>query len=120
VNKADRPGAADAVNDLKGMLELSGELAWRPPIIETVATTGDGVDELFGQIEAHRAFLEASGDAERKRRARLRDELRRLVAAHMLERADAVCAGPAFDAIVDEVAARTRDPYSAADALLRS
>src|SRR5438874_11741680 len=33
VNKADRAGAAETVRDLQGMLELSGELAWRPPII---------------------------------------------------------------------------------------
>jgi LAO/AO transport system kinase len=119
VNKADRPGTADAVRDLQGMLEMSGALPWRPPIIETVATTGDGVDELFAQVTAHRAHLEATGEAEHKRRARLRDELRGLVAAHMLERADAVCSGARFDAVVDEVAARTRDPYSAADSLLR-
>ncbi len=119
VNKADRPGAADAVRDLAGMLELSGDRAWQPPVLQTVATTGEGVDELFAAITAHRAHLESTGEAEARRRARLREELRGLVAAHMLERADAVCSGPGFDAIVDEVAARTRDPYSAADALLR-
>ena len=119
VNKADRPGAADAVRDLAGMLELSGDRAWRPPVVQTVATTGEGVDELFDAITAHRAHLESTGEAETRRHARLREELRGLVAAQMLERADAVCSGPGFDAMVDEVAARTRDPYSAADALLR-
>jgi LAO/AO transport system kinase len=119
VNKADRPGAADAVRDLAGMLELSGDRAWLPPVLQTVATTGEGVDELFDAITAHRAHLESTGEADARRRVRLREELRGLVAAHMRERADAVCSGPGFDAIVDEVAARTRDPYSAADALLR-
>jgi len=119
VNKADRAGAADAVRDLAGMLELSGDRAWRPPLLQTVATTGEGVDALFDAITAHRTHLESTGEADARRRARLREELRGLVAAHMQERADAVCSGPGFDAIVDEVAARTRDPYSAADALLR-
>ncbi len=119
VNKADRPGVTDTVRDLEGMLELSGARAWRPPVIETVATTGAGIDELFDAVAAHRTHLEMSGDAERRRRARLGDELRGLVAAEMREHADAVCTGPAFDAVVEEVAARTRDPYSAADALLR-
>src|ERR1700682_4517979 len=54
VNKADRPGAADAVRDLAGMLELSGDRAWRSPVVQTVATTGEGVDELFGALPAHR------------------------------------------------------------------
>jgi len=118
VNKADRPGAPDTVRDLQGMLELSGELAWTPPIVQTVATTGDGVDELFDAIVRHRAHLEASGEAGRRRRKRLREELRGLVAARMLERADALCTGPRFDALVNEVVARSRDPYAAADMLL--
>src|SRR3954471_12876859 len=74
VNKADRPGAPDAVRDLAGMLELSGGRAWRPPVLETVGTTGDGVDELFDAITAHRAHLESTGEADTRRRARLRDE----------------------------------------------
>jgi LAO/AO transport system kinase len=119
VNKADRPGAADAVRDLAGMLEMSHATSWTPPIVQIVATTGDGVDELNDAIAAHCAHFESSGEADARRRARLREELRALVAARMRQRADAVCAGPRFDAVVDEVAARTRDPYSAADALLR-
>src|SRR3954452_2306200 len=59
VNKADRPGADVTVSDLAGMLELGHGRAWRPPIVRTVATDGDGVDDLWTQIGAHRAFLEA-------------------------------------------------------------
>ncbi len=120
VNKADRPGAADTVRDLEGMLELSGALAWRPPILQTTATTGEGVEELFDAVATHRAHLVANGEAEARRRARLRDELRGLVAARIAERVDALCEGPHFDAVVDEVATRTRDPYAAVDALLTS
>jgi LAO/AO transport system kinase len=118
VNKADRPGANETVRDLQGMLELSGHVAWRPPIVQTVATTGEGVEELFDAVAAHRAHLVASGDAEARRRARLRDELRALVAARIAERVDALCEGARFDAVVEEVAARTRDPYAAVDSLL--
>jgi LAO/AO transport system kinase len=118
VNKADRPGAAEAEADLVGMLELSSRRTWRPPIVHTVATTGAGVDELFDAIAAHKTHVETTGQAEARRRARLREELRGLVAAEMEARTSALCDGPRFDAIVDEVAARTRSPYSAADALL--
>jgi LAO/AO transport system kinase len=120
VNKADRPGANETVRDLEGMLELSGQLAWRPPIVRTVATTGEGVEQLFDAIATHRAHLVANGDADARRRSRLRDELRALVAARIAERVDALCDGPRFDAVVDEVAARTRDPYAAVDSLLAS
>jgi LAO/AO transport system kinase len=118
VNKADRPGAAETESDLVGMLELSTRRVWRPPIVRTVATTGEGVDELFDAIDAHRTHIESSGEAETRRRMRLRDELRGLVVAEMEARAAGLCDGPRFDAIVDEVAARTRNPYEAADALL--
>src|SRR4051794_17557638 len=46
VNKADRPGTDETVRDLDGMLEMAGEREWRVPIVRTVATTGDGIDEL--------------------------------------------------------------------------
>src|SRR5207237_8091284 len=65
VNKADRDGAAETVRDLEFMLDLSmppkGETHWRPPIVKTVASRGEGLDELWEAIGAHRAFLEAGG-----------------------------------------------------------
>ena len=117
VNKADRPGVAETQSDLAGMLELSSRRTWQPPIVRTVATTGEGVDELFEAIVAHRAHLEATGDADARRRARLREELRGLVAAEMLDRASTLSSGPRFETIVDEVARRVRDPYAAAEEL---
>jgi LAO/AO transport system kinase len=120
VNKADRPGAAETASDLVGMLELSGRRAWRPPIVRTEATTGEGIDALFDAIVAHRQHLEATGDADARRRARLREELRGLVAAEMSARAAQVCSGQHFETIVDDVARRVRDPYGAADELLRA
>jgi LAO/AO transport system kinase len=115
VNKADRPGVAETQSDLAGMLELSSRRVWRPPIVRTVATTGDGVDQLFEAIVAHRAHLGETGDADARRRERLREELRGLVAAEMLDRASKLCSGPRFETIVDEVARRALDPNREAD-----
>jgi len=120
VNKADRAGVAETQSDLAGMLELASRRVWRPPIVRTVATTGEGVDELFAAILAHRAHLEETGDADARRRARLEEELRALVAAEMLERASKLCSGPRFEAIVDEIVRRDRDPYAAVDELLQT
>jgi LAO/AO transport system kinase len=118
VNKADRPGADDTVADLRGMLELSGATPWEPPIVRTVATTGEGVDDLFDAIARHRAHMESTGEAARRRRARLGEELRGLVAARLLRQADDVCRGPRFETMIEAVATRARDPYAAADELL--
>ena len=118
VNKADRAGVDDAVADLRGMLELSGTTEWVPPVVRTVATTGEGVDDLFAEIRRHRAHLEASGVSEDRRRERLRAELRGIVAARLAAQADARCRGERFEAAVDAVATRGIDPYGAAASLL--
>ena len=94
VNKADRPGADVTVSDLAGMLDLSSHRGWKPPIVRTIATTGDGVAELWETIRGHRSFLEADGAVEARRRARLVDELRGLVAERLLERAGAIARRP--------------------------
>jgi LAO/AO transport system kinase len=118
VNKADRPGADVTVSDLAGMLELGSRKTWQPPIVRTIATTGDGLAELWDEIGAHRAFLEASGAVAERRRARLVDEIRGLVAERLLERAGEITESIQFEALVDKVAAGTSDPYTAVDALL--
>jgi LAO/AO transport system kinase len=118
VNKADRPGVDDAVRDLDGMLEMAGDRPWKVPIVRTVATTGDGTDALWDAVREHRAFLEETGGVAARRAMRVRDELRSIVAEQLLVRATDVCRGEAFDALVDDVAARRRDPYTAADEVL--
>ena len=57
INKADRPGVGEARRDLQQMLDLSGHLEWRPPIVETVAATGAGVEDLWSEVATHRRYL---------------------------------------------------------------
>jgi LAO/AO transport system kinase len=118
VNKADRTGADEAVRDLTQMLELSGARPWTPPIIETVATDGRGIDELFDAIAAHRVHLESDGLLTRRREERLREELRAIVLERYARRVDELCTGPEFEKLVDEIVARGVDPYTAADRLV--
>jgi LAO/AO transport system kinase len=118
VNKADRPGAKETRRDLDAMLELGGALDWRPPILETVATDATGVAELWDALRAHREFLEANGLVDARRRTRVKDELRAIVAEELRERADALGSGARFDALAERVAARELDPFAAAAELL--
>jgi len=118
VNKADRPGADDTVRDLQGMLSLSGASDWVPPIVRTVATTGEGIDDLWLALGRHRAHLETTGGATRRRAARVAVEVRGIVAARLRERADELCRGDRFDDAVRAVVDRREDPYAAAAALL--
>ena len=80
VNKADLAGAQRTVQEIRSMLNMGPKLAWKPPIVPTVAQRREGVEELIGAIDRHRAFLESSGEGERIRAERLKDEAADLVA----------------------------------------
>jgi LAO/AO transport system kinase len=118
VNKADRAGVEETVRDLMQMLELGGDRPWRPPVIETVSTEGRGIDDLFDAIVQHRAFLESDGRLEDKRAARVRDEIRSILEARLTTQVGELCAGDAFDRLVERVVARSLDPYAAVEKLV--
>ena len=119
INKSDRPGAGDTRRDLEQMLDLtSTHLDWRPPVLDTVAVDGTGVDELLTAIGDHRAHIEASGELAERRSRRRRQELTHIVAERLLARARAVSDGDDFEAALGTIADGSVDPWAAADRLL--
>jgi LAO/AO transport system kinase len=122
INKADRKGVEETRRDLEQMLDLS-DLAhdtWRPPILSTIGSTGEGVPELWDAVLAHREFISSHGELDRRRRFRLREELREIVARRLEQRAREICTGEVWDALQDKVVVRAIDPWSAADEMLKS
>ena len=119
VNKADRPGAAEARRDLSQMLDMGTgrDDEWRPPIVETVATDGTGLEELFDAIDGFRAHLSGQ-PGERRRVARTSAMLLRLAAARAVSQVEGLAGSARFDAAVDAVARGDVDPYAAVDSLL--
>ena len=114
VNKADRPGAADTIADLRAMLALAAPSDWVPPIVETVASTGAGLAVLWDAIAAHRAQLGPGGLAARRRRRRSSD-LETALTAALRRRAKAlIAADPGRAAAVER---GEIDPWTAADRL---
>jgi LAO/AO transport system kinase len=112
VNKADREGVDAAVRDLRQMLHMGAQTQWSPPVVRTVATTGEGVDELWEAIEQHRAHLSQGGDLDRNRRARLLREVETLTAERLRGRVREALEGDA--ALAEDLAGRRIDPYRAA------
>ncbi len=115
VNKADRDGAAQAARDLENMLDLNPAMGdWRPPVVMTTAASGAGVEALWAKIGEHRAYLDASGELQRRRQERLVGEMNRLL-VHLLERdVRGLAGGDPYDAVKADLLARQVDPYQAA------
>jgi GTPase len=117
VNKGDRDGAADVARGLRQMLHLGASRSWDPPIVTTVATTGEGIEGLTEAADRHRAWLQASSTLDAKRRSRLVAEVESLAAERFKMAADkALRADPT---LADDLAARRLDPYRAAAMLIR-
>jgi LAO/AO transport system kinase len=118
INKSDRPGAEQTRRDLDQMLDLAAHGVWRPPVVATVGATGEGVEELLAAVADHRQHLSSTGGIDERRRLRVTDELQRILAERLRQRARALGDGEAFARVRDEVVARRLDPWSASDLLL--
>jgi LAO/AO transport system kinase len=121
INKADRIGVAETRRDLEQMLELSEPSAdaWRPPIVDTIATTGEGVAEMWSAVLRHRSFIESNGALTTRRSNRLRQEMRTIIERRLEHRAREICTGPRWNSLEAEVLAHSIDPWSAADQMLK-
>jgi LAO/AO transport system kinase len=100
------------------MLDLTQLGDWRPPIVDTVASSGDGVDDLWTAIDEHRVHLESNGDLARFRRERLAREFHQILLARVEHHLDTLMAADRFAPLVADMSDGTLDPYEAADRLL--
>lgn len=120
VNKADRDGADRTVSYIEAMLSLQtfAEGEWRPPILKTEATTGRGVPELLETIERFKVHTAATQGSRRRARAEWR--LRELLGHRFLRHVEQnVLTAGEFEGILDRIARRELDPYSAVDGIFQ-
>jgi LAO/AO transport system kinase len=121
INKADREGADRLQEELESLLAFGERPAgeWTPPIVRTVATRGDGVEELAGMIDRHAADAGSRQRRMERRRRAWRRRLQELVERSLTERlAASMPLGDLLEARAGEVAARRRDPFSAVEEVL--
>ena len=114
VNKADREGADTLAHAIAANQSLQpvADDAWRPPILKTQATTGDGVPALWAAVQA---FRDQSGqERAARRRGREESRLRERLAHEFMGFVERTLPAGVYQQMVDSVAARTLDPYSAA------
>jgi LAO/AO transport system kinase len=120
VNKADRDGADRTVTSIQAMLSLHtfAEGDWRPPIVKTEAITGRGVSELLETIERFKQHTAATQGSRRRARAEWR--VRELLGHRFLQHVEAnILEEGEFEQILDRIAKRELDPYTAVDGILQ-
>lgn len=118
VNKADRPGVHETLRDLTQMLELGATPDWAPPVIPTVAATGEGVGEVWEAVRQHRKHVVASGEAEAARRDRLTAELESALMVGLRRAVRSSVPADTWEATTEQVQQRRLDPWNAAHRLL--
>jgi GTPase len=114
INKKDHPAAKTMLNEVRSILTLDKERAWKPPIVLTEAISDEGVDDLWAKVEAHRAHLDEEGLLDERRRRNLAGEVFAVASARAkahLERA--VEGDPELRRLLDEVQKRELDPLTA-------
>jgi LAO/AO transport system kinase len=115
VNKADHAGAQSTVKEIRHFLNLGPRRGWRPPIVKTVAPSGEGVDELMSAIESHRRHLDFDADGVARREQQLRMEVVGLVADWARDHAEGVLRE---DARLVERLVAEGVPHGAAEAII--
>ncbi|MGI8702037.1 MAG: methylmalonyl Co-A mutase-associated GTPase MeaB [Nocardioidaceae bacterium] len=119
VNKSDRDGAHQVVRELRSILSLGlTEGAWRPPIVSTVAHTGEGIEALVAALDKHWRRLRESGELVQRRTRRARDEVEAIALTTLRARFSDLHGSAALDDLATQVARDGLNPYAAADALV--
>jgi LAO/AO transport system kinase len=127
VNKADREGAQSTVRDLRHMISLgmpagprdpADPVPWRPPVLTTVASTGQGVDDLVAALDEHEQWAAHSGELRRRRLRRAEREIEVIALTALRERIGDLRGGHRLGGLAEQVVEGRTDPWTAADALL--
>jgi GTPase len=122
INKADRDGANQVRRELRTMLGMSDrpEGDWHPPIVLTVATKAEGVEDVAAKIADHRAWLTESGELERRRVRRARDEIEAIAVTELRSRFADLHGDDRLDDLAAAVTQGQLDPYAAAEDIVAS
>jgi len=120
INKADLAGTAKLMREVEQMLDLAKhDAAWRPPVVQTISLQEKGFEELWEAFLTHRKYLEDSGEGERRRAKHLREEVLEIVDFRIHQQMMNKIKQGAFADLLEQVGHRAKDPYEAADVILK-
>lgn len=120
VNKADRPGADRTVMEVRTMMGLVEEHGdWMVPIVKTVASSSEGIEEMAEEIDRHRAYLESSGELDRRNRERVRIRMETHLKEKFLGRLiGGMIPKEEWESLLDDVLKKRNNPHDATEVIL--
>ena len=125
INKYDLEGADQLKRELRAMLQLGdstsaeeGDDRWTPPLVPTIATTGEGVDDLVESVDGHREWLEEHEQTRTRQRRRLEQLVRLVVRGEFDRRLDDHFAGEEWETHIKNMLDRRESPFAAVDTIL--
>ena len=119
VNKREHPAAKTMVNEVRSILALDTDEGWRPPIVLTEALKGEGIEELWEEIEQHRRYLEENQLLAERRAQHLAGEVFAVASARAKSHLEqAVTDNPELQRLLGEVQRRELDPLTAVREIL--
>ncbi|HEX5484129.1 MAG TPA: methylmalonyl Co-A mutase-associated GTPase MeaB, partial [Terriglobia bacterium] len=121
INKADHGGADCLEREIAAMMGLAPRTdGWRPPILKTIATTGEGVEDVRQALENFRSYGEQNSLAQRREREKWRARILAMVRQSLLDGiAGPQLRGRRIESHVEEIMERRRDPHSVVEELIR-
>jgi LAO/AO transport system kinase len=119
INKSEHPLTDTMVREIQGVLALGPQEGWQVPIVKTEAVRDQGIEELAEKVAEHRAYIEAEGTLQERRRRNLMSEVLAIATSRLRRDLEAsVREDPAVQELLDRVVSRELDPASAAGTIL--
>ena len=121
INKADRPGAGRVEQEVSAMLSITPHTNdWVPPILKTIATTGEGVGSLRLKLDEFRTLGQGGPKIIKRQREQWQLRLLALLRQNLFETFVAEkLDGDTLEAHIDDLVQHRADPYSVVEALVK-
>jgi LAO/AO transport system kinase len=122
LNKSDRPGADQAVNALKTILFMKDhdEKSWLPPIIKTIASENNGIQNIAEHINKHSDYLKENNLFTAKREQRIKLRIKDIVENSIRERLWSNDGETSLDTLINKMSSGTLSPYHIAEEILEN
>ncbi|MFD2170259.1 methylmalonyl Co-A mutase-associated GTPase MeaB [Tumebacillus lipolyticus] len=119
INKADLPGADKTDREVSNMLDLMGHVPWRPPVTRTISRDNKGIPEFWAKVQDHFAYLQDSGEWDKRRLKRRQDEVLAIVEGQLTRRVKELTQqDSSWGGKIAQVEQGKLDPYSIAEELV--